>query len=277
MDRNPGLNHGPDHSYQFHDSILHANQQILREALDILDKETMFIQLILPKPTGSSNEKMVEDFTQCGAVYLSLEDLDYVGLPLAMRIKMNDRFELPDQRMEFLFTADDLPAACVYLQRAIQDLNDNSSDVYIDLETCPCIIETACLLQDDASPRVETKLSKCLEPLKHIRGVSQVDMDGPTSHYTAALVAAMTDRRRSAKETMDLIAAHTDRGDHYLLQGASRRAITEYKAGCHAIESRVFDEMETNEELIGGRFNGLLAGWYVRNPSPSWYEYHCRD
>ncbi|KAL8795152.1 MAG: hypothetical protein Q9195_002307 [Heterodermia aff. obscurata] len=178
-----------------------------------------------------------------------------------MSIEMIDRFRPTEESMYFVFPADDLPAACVYLQRKIQESNDNSGDVNIRVQTCPSVIETASLLQDGASPKVESKLSKCLEPLKQIRGANQVDIDGPTSHYTAALIAAMTDQRRSVKETMDLVAAHFDRGDQYLLEGARRRAITEYKTACLAMEMGVFDETEVNKVLIGGRFHGLLAGW----------------
>ena len=203
------------------------------------------------------------------------ENLDCLSLPFAMNMELADRFEPPDERIYFNFTADDLPAACVYLQRKIQESNNNSRDAYLRVVACPCMIEAASLLEDHASPKVGTKLSKCLEPLRHLRGASQVDIDGPTSHYTAALIAAITDRRRNAKETMDLVVAHMDRGDQHLLRGASRLAITEYKNGCHTIESRVFDEMETNEELLGGRFHGLLAGWYVHKPFPS--SYHCRN
>ena len=187
---------------------------------------------------------------------------------------MRDRFDNSGVYMFFVFTANDLPAACVYLQRRIQESIDDSRDVYIHMETCLCIVEAASLLPDDASPKLGTKLSKCLEPLRHIRGADQVDIDGPTSHYTAALIAAMTDRRRSAKENMDMVAAHFDHGDQYLLQGASRRAITEYKTACYAIDSGIFDETGINTELVGGRFHGLPLSWYGHDSIPLiWY--HC--
>ena len=266
---------GPDHSYRFHDSILRVNRQTRTEALDILENETLLVSLLIPKPAGLSGQDIVKEITDCGVVVINREDLDYSSLPYAMNLVLADRFEPADESMYLDFTAADLPAACVYLQRRIEEANNNSRDAYLRVLACQCMIEAASLLKDHASPKVGTKLSKCLEPLRHLRGASQVDIDGLTSHYTAALIAAITDRRRSAKETMNLVVAHMDRGDQHLLRGASRLAITEYKNGCHAIESRVFDEMETNEELVGGRFHGLLAGWYVHKPFPS--SYNCRN
>ena len=243
--------------------------------MDILESETLLVSLLLPKPAELSGHDIVKEITECGVVVINREDLDYFSLPYALNIVLADRFKPTDESMTLDFTAADLPAACVYLQRRIQEANNNSRDAYLRVVACPCMIEAASLLQDHASPKVGTKLSKCLEPLRHLRGASQVDIDGHTSHYTAALIAAITDRRRSAKETMELVAAHMDRGDQYLLQGASRLAIAEYKNGCHAIESRGFDQMETNEELVGGRFHGLPAGWYAHKPFPS--SYHCRN
>ena len=190
-----------------------------------------------------------------------------------MNIEMVQCSEPSDETMYFVFTADDLPAACVYLQRKIWESNDSSGNAYIRVRTYPCVIETGCLPLDDAPPKLEIIRSKCLEPLMQIRCANQVDIDGPTSDGTAALIAAMTDRRLRPREILDLVASHLDRGDQYVLRGAFRRAITEYKAGCHTIEMHVRWGVELNSKLVGGQFHGLVAGWYVHLPSHSSYHY----
>ena len=250
------------------------NRQVRKEALGIFQSETPLILLILPRQEGVSGQEMANEITDYGVALVGREDLECFNPPFAMSIDMVDGFDDDEGSMNFVFTADDLPAACVYIQRKIHESSDNSHRVYMYVETCPSVVEAARLLQDDASPRRGTKLSKCLEPLRQIRGASQVVIDGNTSHYTTALAAAMTDRRPSPIETMDLVAAHFDRGDQYLLTGAPRRSITEYKAAFQAIQRGVFNGVESNEEVVGGRFNGLSAGWYVHNLIPL-ISYHC--
>lgn len=216
---------------------------------------------------GMREEFMREEFKRCGVVNIDRKILAHSRLPFA-KIAMVDRSVPIERSTYFVFAADDLPTACVYLQRKIQESNNRSGDVYIRVETCPPVVETACPFQDGVSSILDTKLRRYLEPLEQIRGASQVDIDGHPGHDAVALIASMTDRRRSAREIMDLVAAHFDRGDQYLLDGASEWAITEYKAACRAMERGVFDDMEVNDELFGGRFDGLRAGLYVHDSTP---------
>ena len=229
---------------------------------------------MLPRQEGVSGQSMANELVECGVKIVGREDFDCPNPPFAMSIDMVNGFDPDEGSINFVFPADDLPEACVYIQRKIYEANDGSHKAYIYVETCPSVRETARLLQDDASPRRGTRLSKCLEPLRQIRGASQVVIDGNTSHYTATLAAAMTDRLHSPNETMSLVSTHFDHGDQYLLSGAPRRALTEYKAACHAIQRGFFDATGVNEEVAGGRYDGLRAGWCVHNLIPL-ISYHC--
>ena len=160
--------------------------------------------------------------------------------------------------IDVVFTVDDLPAACVCLQRKINQSIEAAGYPYLAFRISP-EVERVAYLWDEAWPVPGTQYNKCLEPLRQIRGASQVSVfEERNACYTAIL--DIVDPQLSPKETMDLVAMSWDQGDDQFLAGAFKLAIDEYKAAFHTIQRCAFKRNGLDEEIVGGRFSGLTAG-----------------
>ena len=90
----------------------------------------------------------------------------------------------------------------------------------------------------DGSPVPGTKLIKCLEPLRNVRGANFVKIDGPGQRaYLAEIEATMLGNCLSAAELMELVGKHFDCGDIALREGNLKVAMIEYKAALCTIRS----------------------------------------
>lgn len=113
------------------------------------------------------------------------------------------------------------------------------------------------------------ELAKCyfqnlLPCLNHVRGFETVKVQGlPDSTRYSTLVddtvAAMCRRRRSAAEIMHAVSEKIDRATTALDEGRHQQAISDYKAALNILRASSFDEHESYEVLVGGRYDGMQA------------------
>lgn len=161
----------------------------------------------------------------------------------------------------FVFIADDLPAVCVILLREMDGYDRGLLDPTLRFIVNPDV-GTSSRVFENGWPYPDNKLRRVLELLREVRGMAIVEIEGPGHpSYKDDIIATMCGRRRSETETMEEIAVFYDRGDEAVNNNDYESAIAEYKAALHTINGRAFDEHEYNTTLIGGRFDGLLAGW----------------
>ncbi|KAL8797319.1 MAG: hypothetical protein Q9195_000473 [Heterodermia aff. obscurata] len=207
----------------------------------------------------------------CPAMGMSIELAVTRGKVRGDNDEVRDLLRLPN--MVQAFTLDDLPAACVTIQRNIDEAVKWSQKVYIRIVVSSGIDRMEGL-SDDLCPVPGSKLRRCLEPLRQLRDVCQVDLlvDGCPA-YADNLANTMCGWRRTAKEIMDLAVTHFDRGDDHFHRKSPKSAIDEYKAALHTIRSGSFDEKEFGREMIGGRFDGFSA---VRARDDAVVQLHAR-
>ena len=142
---------------------------------------------------------------------------------------------------------EDLPAACAELQKKIRTCTRNNRRVIISLRGY------------DRVPT--TKQARFLEPLWQLRGASFGAAEGlgwPSLEDTAS---AMRYHYFSVNETMGIVGTLINEGDEATVQGKPELAIARYKAALNTIRGSAFDQNEEEELLVGGCFNGSLAGW----------------
>lgn len=259
---------GPDHSYRFHPSILGANQQIRTEAIDLFQRENTFVSL---RHNMDYNWTSDPNLRKCGVAVLARGNRARVFPAIGMVIELNvdgGRYYAETGRdrprtISEVFTVDDLPAACVCLQRLISYPDHHSSKTVNIRVTISSSIDRAEGAWYDRRPVAGSKLFRCLEPLRRIRDATRVEIYSPGCvSYIDDLETTMCDWQLSVKETMELVVAHFDRGDHHYVSGALRPAIAEYKAALRTLPSGTFDEHaedEAFEDMVGGRFDGLSS------------------
>ena len=271
--------YGPDHSYRFHPSILGANQQIRGEAMDLFLRENTFVSLRHNMDYDWGGDPKLR---KCGVAILARGNRAraFPAIGMAIELDVDRRWyyaetgrRRPRTRVE-VFTVDDLPAACVCLQRLISG-PDNilppvisfpdhriSKAVNIRVTVSSGINRADCAWYD-RRPVAGSKLFRCLEPLRRVRHASRVEIYSPGCvSYIDDLEAMMCGWPLSVKETMDLVVAHFDRGDQHYLSGALKPAIAEYKAALRTLPKGTFDEKEEDEafeDMVGGRFDGLSS------------------
>ena len=167
-----------------------------------------------------------------------------------------------EKRHTAVLAIEDLPAACATLQQKLTNYNTGSIAVAIRVTISNQVGKTS-MISKDGVPVPGSKLSKCLNPLRQLRGAHLVEISGPTSaSYKADTIAIMSGRRLSANEAMQLIGAHLDQGDKVFLANQLELAIKDYQAALYALHRSHLDvEHETSEKVIGGRYHGLEAGW----------------
>lgn len=97
--------------------------------------------------------------------------------------------------------------------------------------------------------------------LREVRGLQHVELQClEQSTLVATTLATMCGRRRNPVETMKAVTSNIDRGTRSSCEGDDRRTNVEYKASSNAIHGSHFDNNESFEILIGGPFDGMLAG-----------------
>ena len=165
-------------------------------------------------------------------------------------------------RATCMFMIEDLPAACTYIQRRVDDLDDRSSiriTVNQPLQTDPDTPESHWWLP-------KSKVSSYLGPLWRIHGVGRVDINGPVHPtYKATTIASMCGRRLKANEFMRIVGAQFEEGDKASNDGRLWAAISAYKAALLIIRGSTLSADEHDQKLVGGRFQGHPAGRYVHS------------
>ena len=141
---------------------------------------------------------------------------------------------------------EDLPAACVGLQKKIQTYNGNDRTVDISLRGYHQV--------------PTTKQARFLEPLRQLRGVTSVIEYGPGWPSLKDVASAMCGQPFKPNETMAMVGKFINEGDEAAGQAKLELAIARYKAALNTISSRTFEGNEKEEVLVGGRFGGLPAG-----------------
>ena len=193
----------PDHSYYFHMSILGTNQQIRTEALDLFDRENIFVSISLDY-VGKYRDWTAE-FRDCGAVELAQHEQARNFPRIGMRIDFESDIQPPDNASPeecdlFVFAIEDFPAACGLLQRSIDRYQLFSSGVYIRVDISTRVSELS------LNSRAGSKVSNCLDPLRCIRGARLMEIHGlEDCSYKAAIVATVCDRRLTLKEVISLV------------------------------------------------------------------------
>ena len=193
----------------------------------------------------------------CGVAVITqtraVETCPFVG----MSIELDSRLGRAYTRMA-LFMVDDLPAACVSIQRKINDAIQGLGHPHLTFRINP-EIERVAYLGDQAWPVPGSQYSKCLAPLGQLRGVSKVSVfEERDACYTATL--GIGGPQLSAKESMDLVVAHGDQAHQHRLDGSFRSAIDGWQTALGTIRRRAFEEDGLNEQMVGGHFDGLSAG-----------------
>ena len=140
---------------------------------------------------------------------------------------------------------EDLPTACVELQKKIQTYTRNNRTVEISLRGYHQV--------------PTTKQARFLEPLRLLRGVASVNEYGPSWPSLKDVAFAMCGQPFKPNETMDMVRTFIKEGDEVMGQAKFELAIARYKAALNTISSRTFEGNEKEEVVVGGRFNGFPA------------------
>ena len=165
------------------------------------------------------------------------------------------------RRYTSIIAVEDLPAACVALQRKIFEHDAHSRNVEISIRISPQVGKVS-IRSRDGSPATGTKLHRCLKPLRALRWIYQADINGCENEpYLGDITATMCGNPLSAAETMTLVAEHVNRGDKALVEGAAHAAIDVYKDAINILDSSAFHDLESDEVLQDGMFKGVTAAW----------------
>ena len=268
---------GPDQSYKFYLSILGTNHQIYEEAIDTFERENIFISLTHEYfGENRSWDNRLQDF---GVAVFAIDDRARAFPGISMSIDFdigNQPRTLWNNRMEMravsIFLVEDIPAVCASLQRRVDYYSNGAGSRDVNLQiSLSSHVGAASTLLENGSPTPGSKLSKCLDPLRQIHGVNNVEISGPVSSlYSSDTIAAMCAQPLNATQTMKLVGTQFDRGNKASTNNQLESAISAYKTALQTIRGSCFDRNGDDDVvLIGGRFHGQLASWYVSAfPSP---------
>ena len=169
----------------------------------------------------------------------------------------------PQQRAISVIALEDLPAACAHLRDKVSEYQRHSQAVKIRIRISPHVEDPPGVLGNE-SPVPGSNLMKYLEPLRHVRGASSVEIDGPVHHpYLAEFKATMLGNHLRAAELMEHADKHFDQGDDAFSKDNLKIAMAEYKAALSVI--RCFKlgkywDAEFHESVVCGRYRGIWAG-----------------
>lgn len=142
-----------------------------------------------------------------------------------------------EQRTVSVITIEDLPAVCVWLQHTINDRNLGSPIVDIRLDVASHLAEVV-QTSDDGRPIRGSKLYRCLDLLRRVRGANSVGIGGyEVPLFNDGGIAVMCQPELDAKQTMMLVGVYLNQGEKAMLEGTTRQAITKYKAALHTVRS----------------------------------------
>ena len=250
---------GSDYLYPFHTPILRANQKICAEALDLFKRENTFISIIF--------DDVFDNVLRPSGVAVLAEDTQARAFPatsmtIAIDVDESEYYTNSSRatRRMSLFLLEDLPAACVSLQHQTVWHNSHSRnlDFHITLNRHLGDIPS---LFGDGLPVPGSKLWKCLDPLRNIRGANFVSIDGLADiSYTTAIMAKLREGPLDSKKLIAMIEAQLDQGDQALLGGDLVSAIDIYKATLNTVRACSLNEDEQHEVIVSGRFQDIQAG-----------------
>ena len=258
---------GPDYSYNLDTSILCTNRQIRNEALDLFEGELTFISLIhdnfdrYPCCRASAELRgygvaVVAEGNQARAFPMIGMSIDFDA---GNRPPIREDGSLAEREVS-VFALEDLPFACVYLQRKMPVYTYFSSKAKLRISINNRMADTPAATKD-TRPAAKSKLGRCIDTLSRLRGAGLVKIDGPLSPACEIdTESAMCRYRLTATEVMNMVEAHYDSGDKAWMKDDLESAIAEYKEALCVIRSRKFYE-EYYVTMIGGRFDGYLLGF----------------
>ena len=258
---------GPDYSYNLDTSILRANRQIRGEALDLFEEEFTFVSIIHDTYDHCPLYSATNGLRDYGVAVVAEGKRARAFPMIAMSIDL-DIWNAPPtrdggslaEREVSVFTLEDLPLACVYLQHKMPVYNHSfrKAQIHISIDTRIADISAA---GNDTRPAAKSKLGRCIDAVSRIRGAWLVKIDGPISPSCEVdTESTMCRNRLTAKETMNMLEALCDCGDKAWMKDDLESAIAEYKkALCVIRASDIYGEYY--ETINGGRFHGLVVGF----------------
>ena len=256
---------GPDYSYDFQPSILRANRQIRAEAMDIFERENTFISIIYGWRVYDCcwNQELGDARVAVLARNAQARTFPAVGMDVNCGSGNSHRVyddESLAERPMIVFLLEDLPGACTSLQRKVIEYSRDSQTVNIRVTLRRHLGYTASASQH-SFPVPGSKLWKCLDPLRNIRGTNFVSIGGLANRsHRIAIRAKMREGPLDARIFMAMIAAQLGQGDQALREDHLVSAIDIYNAVLNAIRAFSVDEHEQIKVITGGRFNKLQVG-----------------
>ena len=215
--------------------------------------------------TGKFFKDYLNSLTDEGVAVLARGNKARAFPMITMKIRMTVRCDPNEFGTYFgreasyqIFAVEDLPDACIYIQNLITRTNRirKRVELYISISTGLARIEP---FGEDVRPVPGSKMSRCLEPLMQIRQAGRAFTSPANNSYMYENMYVTCDPGRSLKETMDLAAIDFDRGDHHYHTNCHRSAIADYKAALRTIRRMTPVTPGVDEEMVGGRFDGLRA------------------
>ena len=166
----------------------------------------------------------------------------------------------PDERPRIVFLLEDLAAACISLQRKVDWYGRHSPNLDIRITLSPQLRHISSAFQH-GFPVPGSKLWKCFDPLRNLRGASFMGIDGLASpSHTTSTLAKMREGPPDPRTFVAMIEVRMDRGGQALLQGDIESSIDLYKATLNTVQARSLDEDERHQVILGGRFDDCHLG-----------------
>ena len=257
---------GPDYSYNLDTSILCTNRQIRNEALDLFEGDFTFISIhdnVDPYDIFGNSTKLKDYGVAIVAEGDQARAFPMIGMSIDIEVG-DERHNGDDgslaERQVSVFELEDLPFACVYLQRKTDRDRLDSQGPKFHISINNRIADTPAATKD-TRPAAKSKLGRCIDALSRIRGARNVKIDGPISPFCEVDTESnMCRSRLTATEAMSMVETHHDCGDKAWMKDDLKSAIAEYKAALSVILLSDFRENDY-ETVVGGRFDGFLVGF----------------
>ena len=166
----------------------------------------------------------------------------------------------PAERPKIVFLLEDLPAACINLQRKVDWYGRHSPNLDIRITLSPHLGHRSSVFQH-GFPVPGSKLWECFDPLRNVRGANFVGIDGIASlSHTTSILAKVREGPPDPRTFVAMIEARIDQGSQAPLQGDLESTIDLYKATLNTVRARYLDEDEQHQVILGGRFNNCQTG-----------------
>lgn len=247
-------------------SIVSTNRRIRHEAMDVFTRENLFMSLARDELEKRFGQDI--DVVHHGVAILATGDkaraFPSVSISIDLRVGslLNiDATSHLDRDKISVFAFEDLPAACVGINRYRREYPDG--ETYCTINVNP----STCYQRADRWWMTNPRVKQCMDSLSQIRGCSFAEVHGPLSPSSrTAVQASMCSRRLNAIEIVEQLELHYNRGDELRLQNEFELAIGEYKAALCVIDGHYDPSLRLHTVFVGGRFNGLVMDRYDCNP-----------